>query len=61
MTTSEPCGSMATRQALRMEGESAADIPHMRQASRSWRLMEWRECSPRSELQSERERQRWLG
>lgn len=52
MTTREPCGSMATRQALRMAGESAAEMPHRRQASLNWRPMEWRECSPRSELQS---------
>lgn len=43
---------MATRQALRMLGESAAEIPHIRQASLNWRPIEWRECSPSSELQS---------
>lgn len=49
---------MATRQALRIEGESAAEIPQMRQASFSWRPIEWRECSPRSELQSSRKREK---
>lgn len=29
MTTKEPCGSMATRQALRMLGVSAAEMPHI--------------------------------
>ena len=52
ITTREPCGSIATRQALRMDGESAAEMPHMRHASLSWRLIEWRECSPSRELQS---------
>ena len=53
MTTKDPCGSMETRQALRMEGESLAEMPHIRHASLSWRLTECRECSPRYELQSE--------
>lgn len=49
---------MATRQALRIVGESAAEIPHMRHASLSWRPIEWREYSPRSELQSGKDRKR---
>lgn len=33
MMTKEPWGSMATRQALRMLGVSAAEIPHILQVS----------------------------
>lgn len=33
MTTKEPCGSIATRQALRMLGVSAAEMPHILQVS----------------------------
>lgn len=58
ITTKDPCGSMETRQALRMEGESAVDKPHIRHASRSWRPIECSECSPSSTLQSERESER---
>ena len=33
MMTKDPCGSMATRQALRMLGVSAAEMPHILQVS----------------------------
>lgn len=33
MTTKEPCGSIATRQALRILGVSAAEMPHILQVS----------------------------
>lgn len=46
---------MATRQALRMEGESAAEMPHMRQTSFSCLLIVCREHSPSRILQSARE------
>lgn len=52
ITTNDPCGSMATRQALRMEGESAAEMPHMRQTSFSCLLIVCREHSPSRILQS---------
>lgn len=47
---------MATRQALRMEGESAAEMPHMRQTSFSCLLIVCREHSPSRILQSAREK-----
>lgn len=53
MTTNDPWGSMATKQALRMEGESAAEMPHMRHTSFSCLLIVCREHSPRRMLQSE--------
>lgn len=45
---------MATKQALRIEGESAAEMPHMRHTSFSCLLIVCREHSPRRILQSER-------
>jgi len=53
ITTNDPCGSMATKQALRIEGESAAEMPHMRHTSFSCLLIVCREHSPRRILQSE--------
>lgn len=53
ITTKDPWGSMATRQALRIEGESAAEIPHIRHTSLSCLLIVCREHSPRRILQSE--------
>lgn len=44
---------MATRQALRIEGESAAEIPHIRHTSLSRLLIVCSEHSPRRILQSE--------
>lgn len=52
ITTKDPWGSMATRQALRIEGESAAEIPHMRHTSLSCLLIVCSEHSPRRILQS---------
>lgn len=53
ITTKDPWGSMATRQALRIEGESAAEIPHIRHTSLSCLLIVCSEHSPRRILQSE--------
>lgn len=52
ITTKDPWGSMATRQALRIEGESAAEIPHIRHTSLSRLLIVCSEHSPRRILQS---------
>lgn len=53
ITTKDPWGSIATRQALRIEGESAAEIPHIRHTSLSRLLIVCSEHSPRRILQSE--------
>lgn len=53
ITTKDPWGSMATRQALRIEGESVAEIPHIRHTSLSCLLIVCSEHSPRRILQSE--------
>lgn len=44
---------MATKQALRIDGESADEMPHMRHTSFSCLLIVCREHSPRRILQSE--------
>lgn len=53
ITTKDPWGSMATKQALRIEGESVAEIPHIRHMSLSRLLIVCSEHSPRRILQSE--------
>lgn len=53
--TKDPCGSMATRQALRMLGVSAADIPHIRHVSFRRLLRDWRFRLLSKMLQSEKE------
>lgn len=42
MMTKDPCGSMATRQALRMLGVSAAEMPHILHVSFRRLLSDWR-------------------
>lgn len=53
--TKDPCGSIATKQALRMLGESAADIPHIRHMSFSLLLMDCKFRRLSKQLQSEQE------
>lgn len=49
----DPCGSIATKQALRMLGESAAEIPHILHMSFSLLLRDWRFRRLNKQLQSE--------
>lgn len=42
MITKDPCGSMATKQTLRMLGVSAAEMPHIRHISFKRRLSDCR-------------------
>lgn len=49
----DPCGSIATKQALRMLGESAAEMPHILHISFSLLLRDWRFRRLSKQLQSE--------
>jgi len=49
----DPCGSIATKQALRMLGESAAEIPHILHMSFSLLLRDCRFRRLSKQLQSE--------